>query len=44
VDNDPLPIDAIDLQGAKVLVQHEQAKSTKGKKCDHRWRKAQELW
>jgi hypothetical protein len=31
VDNDPFPINAIDLQGAKVLVQPEQAESTKGK-------------
>jgi hypothetical protein len=31
VDNDPFPINAIDLCGAKVLVQPEQAESTKGK-------------
>jgi hypothetical protein len=31
VDNDPFPINAIDLQGAKVLVQPEQAESTKSK-------------
>jgi hypothetical protein len=31
VDNDPFPISAIDLQGAKVLVRLEQAESTKGK-------------
>jgi hypothetical protein len=31
VDNDPFPVSVIDLQGAKVLVQPEQAESTKGK-------------
>jgi hypothetical protein len=31
VDNDPFSVSAIDLQDAKVLVQPEQAKSTKGK-------------
>jgi hypothetical protein len=31
VDNNPFPINAINLQGAKVLVQPEQTKSTKGK-------------
>jgi hypothetical protein len=31
VDNDSFPVNAIDLQGAKVLVRSEQAKSTKGK-------------
>jgi hypothetical protein len=31
VDNDPFSVNAIDLQGAKVLVQPEQAESTKGK-------------
>jgi hypothetical protein len=31
VDNDIFPISTIDLQGAKVLVQPEQAESTKGK-------------
>jgi hypothetical protein len=31
VDNDLFPINAIDLQGAKVLVQPDQAESTKGK-------------
>jgi hypothetical protein len=31
VDNDPFPVNAIDLQGAKVLVRLEQAESTKGK-------------
>jgi hypothetical protein len=31
VDNNPFPINAINLQGAKVLVWPEQAKSTKDK-------------
>jgi hypothetical protein len=31
VDNDPFPINAIDRQGAKMLVRPEQAESTKGK-------------
>jgi hypothetical protein len=31
VDNDPFPVKAIDLQGAKVLVRPDQAKPTKGK-------------
>jgi hypothetical protein len=31
VDNDPFPISAIDLQGVNVLVQSEQAESTKDK-------------
>jgi hypothetical protein len=31
VDNDPFSVNAIDLQGAKVLVQPEQAESTKDK-------------
>jgi hypothetical protein len=32
VDNDLFPINAIDLQGAKVLLRPEQAETTKGKK------------
>jgi hypothetical protein len=31
VDNNSFPVNAIDLQGAKVLVRPEQAESTKGK-------------
>jgi hypothetical protein len=31
VDNDPFPINAIDLHGANVLVRPEQAESTKDK-------------
>jgi hypothetical protein len=31
VDNDPFSVNTIDLQGGKVLVQPEQAESTKGK-------------
>jgi hypothetical protein len=31
VDNDPFPVSAIDLQGAKVLVRPEQAELTQGK-------------
>jgi hypothetical protein len=31
VDNDLFPINTIDLQGAKVLVQPDQAELTKGK-------------
>jgi hypothetical protein len=31
VDNNPFPVNAIDLQGAKLLVRPEQAESTKGK-------------
>jgi hypothetical protein len=31
VDNDLFPVNAIDLQGVKVLVRPEQAESTKGK-------------
>jgi hypothetical protein len=31
VDNNPFPVNAIDLQGAKVLVRPKQAESTKGK-------------
>jgi hypothetical protein len=31
VDKNPFPVSAIDLQGAKVLVQPKQAESTKGK-------------
>jgi hypothetical protein len=31
VDNNPFPVNAIDLQGAKVVVRPEQAESTRGK-------------
>ena len=42
VDEVSLPVDPIDLDNAKVLIQLEQAEGAKGKKCYHWWAKAEE--